>query len=228
MTAINEASEDKMANTAGDMQAFWNTAFREHQAMWGFHPSRSAAHARDLFVAQGIKDMLLPGIGYGRNAKIFTDAGIRVTGIEIAQEAIDMARAHYGEDMKIFRGSVTDMPFDAHVYEGIFCYGLVYLLNPEQRKKMIAACYNQLKPGGWMVFSVVSKKSPNYGKGRALGEDTFEVGKGGQVFFYDEAAVQREFGAYGIKEYFEIEEQVSPESGRPAFIFLQVVCRKAG
>ncbi|KKX49650.1 class I SAM-dependent methyltransferase [Sphingobacterium sp. IITKGP-BTPF85] len=35
-----------------------------------------------------------------------------VTGIEISKTAIKMARAHYGSDMLIFNGSVTDMPFD--------------------------------------------------------------------------------------------------------------------
>jgi hypothetical protein len=34
---------------------------------------------------------LIPGIGYGRNAKLFIDNGLKVTGIEIADSAISIA-----------------------------------------------------------------------------------------------------------------------------------------
>lgn len=59
--------------------------------------------------------MLIPGIGYGRNAQIFRDNGMKVTGIEISGTAIEMAKKHYGSDMTIYHGSVTDMPFDDQI-----------------------------------------------------------------------------------------------------------------
>ena len=34
-----------------------------------------------------VKDILIPGVGYGRNAKVFIDNGINVTGIEISKTA---------------------------------------------------------------------------------------------------------------------------------------------
>lgn len=210
---------DKICNSPEDMRNFWDTAFTGHQTMWGFEPAQSAIIAKDLFIEKGIKDVLIPGIGYGRNARPFIENGIKVTGIEISQKAIELARELHGAGMQIFHGSVTDMPFDAHLYEGIFCYGLVYLLNPEQRKKMIRDCFRQLQPGGWMIFSVVSKTSPNYGKGKEVAKDTFEVGKGGQVFFYDTGAVELEFGPYGLVDYFEVEEL-------PSFRFMVVRCKK--
>ncbi|SEW52763.1 class I SAM-dependent methyltransferase [Chitinophaga arvensicola] len=214
-------------NSAADMQAFWDASFNGHQTMWGFEPTQSAIIAKDLFVEKGIKDILVPGIGYGRNARVFVENGMQVTGIEISQTAIGLARKHYGHDMQIFHGSVTDMPFDNHLYEGIFCYGLVYLLNPEQRKKMIRDAYQQLQPGGWMVFSVVSRNSPNYGKGKEVGKHTFEIGKGGQLFFYDEDAVKQEFGDYGLTDFWEIDEQTNAVTNQPAFRFIVIKCKKA-
>jgi hypothetical protein len=50
--------------------------------MWGFEPSDSAIPAKDFFLEKKIKDILLPGVGYGRNAKVFLENGIKVTGIE--------------------------------------------------------------------------------------------------------------------------------------------------
>ena len=54
--------------------------------------------------------------------------------------------------MKIHHSSVTRMPFDKKVFDGIFCYGLIYLLNNEERKKLIADCFNQLESNGYIFF----------------------------------------------------------------------------
>lgn len=94
------------------MTEFWEANFNEKQEMWGFDPSHSALLVKDFFAEKGVKNILIPGIGYGRNAYIFTDGGIAVTGIEISKTAIEMARKHYGADMTIYHGSVIDMPFD--------------------------------------------------------------------------------------------------------------------
>ncbi|MDR3142764.1 MAG: class I SAM-dependent methyltransferase [Tannerellaceae bacterium] len=98
---------------------FWKESFKEKQTMWGFEPADSAIRAKDLFLREGIKDVLIPGIGYGRNAKIFIESGMRVTGIEISQTAIGLARKNK-LDIPVYHGSVTDMPFDNCLYGGIF------------------------------------------------------------------------------------------------------------
>ena len=52
------------------------------------------------------------------------------------------------------------MPFDNKLYDGIFSHALLHLLNEQEREKFIEDCYNQLKPGGYMIFTTVSKKLP--------------------------------------------------------------------
>ena len=64
---------------------FWEKNFMEKQEMWGFEPSNSVLLTKDFFLQQSVKNILIPGIGYGRNAHIFRDNGIKVTGIEISQ-----------------------------------------------------------------------------------------------------------------------------------------------
>jgi 2-polyprenyl-3-methyl-5-hydroxy-6-metoxy-1,4-benzoquinol methylase len=94
----------------------------------GFEPTDSATLTKDFFLEKNIKDILIPGIGYGRNAKVFIDNGINVTGIEISKTAIELARQN-GLNIPIFHGSVTDMPFDNKLYDGIFSFALLHLLN---------------------------------------------------------------------------------------------------
>ena len=70
------------------MTDFWEKAFKEQQEMWGLEPAICTVLAKDFFVEQHIKNVLIPGIGYGRNAAIFMKNGMTVTGIEISQTAI--------------------------------------------------------------------------------------------------------------------------------------------
>ncbi len=196
---------------------FWEAAFADKQEMWGFEPAKSAVITKDFFVEKGVKTVLVPGAGYGRNAKLFADSGMMVTGIEISQTAIDIAKKHYGDDMHIYHGSVTDMPFDDKRYDGIFCYGLIYLLDENERKKLITDCYNQLADGGYMIFTVITKEAQTYGRGTEISKDRYEMFGGVRIFFYDRASVEAEFGKADLFEVTDVEE---------SYPFYIIKCRK--
>jgi SAM-dependent methyltransferase len=194
-----------MANES-EKPEFWESAFGEKQEMWGFEPSKSAVLTKDFFIQKSVKNILIPGIGYGRNAQIFKENGIAVTGIEISKTAIEMARKHYGTDMVIHHGSVTDMPFDKSQYDGIFCYALIHLLDGSEREKLIRDCYNQLSENGYMVFTVISKDAHTYGQGKFVSKDRYEIFDGVNMFFYDKESIKSEFGKAGLFEVTEISE----------------------
>ncbi|WP_407309813.1 class I SAM-dependent methyltransferase [Desulfosporosinus sp. SB140] len=207
------------------MTEFWESSFIEKQMMWGFEPSDSAILTKDFFLEKKVKDILIPGIGYGRNAKIFLDNRINVTGIEISKTAIDLAEQN-GLDIRIYHGSVTDMPFDNKLYDGVFCYGLIHLMNSSERKKLIRDCYSQLRPNGYMIFTAVSKKAPMFGKGKQLSKDRFETMKGVKIFFYDSESIQKEFGKYGLVEFSNIDEPNKHMENKPPVNFIIVKCKK--
>jgi SAM-dependent methyltransferase len=207
------------------MTEFWESSFIENQMMWGFEPSDSAILTKDFFLEKKVKDILIPGIGYGRNAKVFIDNGIKVTGIEISKTAIELARKN-GLGIGIFHGSVTDMPFDDKLYDGIFCYALIHLLNNREREKLIKDCYSQLKPNGYMIFTTISKEAPMFGKGKQLGKDYFETMHGVKMFFYDSDSIKQEFGKYGLVDISEIVEPHKNMDSKPPFPFIMVKCQK--
>lgn len=185
---------------------FWEEAFKDKQEMWGFQPANSAVLAKDFFVKKAIKTVLIPGIGYGRNAQIFRENGMEISGIEISKTAIELAKKHYGTEMVIHHGSVTDMPFDNNQYNGIFCYGLIHLLDSNERAKLIADCYDQLVQNGYMIFTAITKKAQTYGQGKQIEKDRFEMFGGVKMFFYDKETIQEEFGKYGLLEITEVNE----------------------
>lgn len=208
------------------MTEFWESSFRDKQEMWGLEPADSAVSTSELFKKQGLNMILIPGFGYGRNARAFTDNGIQVTGIEISETAIDLAKKHFGDTIRIHHGSVNSMPFDSEVYDGIFCYALIHLLSGTERVKLINDCYNQLMPDGYMVFVAISKTDEQYGGGNEVSKDTFETRHGVTLYFYDPDSIINDFGRYGMVEAIEIQEPAKNTGNKPTRRFWQITCKK--
>lgn len=199
------------------MIEFWEEAFKDKQEMRRFEPAKSAILTRNFYVEHNVKSVLIPGIGYGRNAQIFIDSGMTVTGIEISQTAIDLAKKHFGHDLTIYHGSVTKMPFDKKNYDGIFCYALIHLLDKDERIKLINDCFHQLTENGFMVFTTITKEAATYGQGTFISKDRFEMFGGVKMFFYDSETIQEEFGKAGLFEITEVNEN---------YPFYLIKCRK--
>lgn len=207
------------------MDEYWESRFRREGAMWRFEPSDSAIQAMDLFKSNSIKKILIPGCGYGRNTKIFYDNGFEITGIEISKSAIEIAKEN-GLNCQLHNGSVISMPFDNEIYDGIFCYSLIHLLNKPERREFIQSCWNQLRIGGIMFFVIASKAMSLYGSGRFLSKDRYEISKGLKVFFYDQDSTIKEFSDFGIVEFKEVEEPIKYMVGQEPIKLIQVICKK--
>jgi SAM-dependent methyltransferase len=207
------------------MIEYWESRFRNEGAMWKFEPSDSAIYTVELFKKELINDILIPGFGYGRNAKLFIDNGFKVTGIEISRSAISLARTN-GINCTIHHGSVSLMPFDNKIYEGIFCYALIHLLNKRERKHFLTTCYNQLIRNGLMVFVVASKETSLYRHGKYLSKDRYEIAKGLRAYFYDSDSVLKEFSDFGMIDCKDIEEPVKFMEGEEPVKLKIVICKK--
>lgn len=208
------------------MSEFWESSFKDNHEMWGLDAVDSARKTLEIFSASGYNSILIPGYGYGRNAKIFTDNGMRVTGIEISKTAIELSKKNYGEDVKVYHGSVNLMPFDSEFYDGVYCYSLIHLLDDNERANLIKNCYNQLSDNGAMVFISISKSDPRFGKGVEVCKDTFDMPYGVRLFFYDLSSIALEFANYGLIEAVEISETAINAHGKFELKFWQITCRK--
>ena len=210
------------------MSSFWEEKYQSIGTLWQFKSAESTRFTRDLFLEFGIRKILIPGVGYGRNARLFVESGFDVTGIEIAETAILLAREN-GLEFPIYHGSVAQMPFDDTIYDGIYCYALIHLLNQNERRQFLTSCYNQLGAGRIMVFVMVSKGYTKlYGNGKQISKDRFLIQKGLEVFFYDSASIENEFSPFGLVEYSEIDEPVKHLENEEPMKFWMVICRKNG
>jgi len=207
------------------MDKYWEEKYKQIGLLWQLEPADSAIKARDLFAENKLRKVLIPGVGYGRNARLFVESGFDVTGIEISETAIRLGHEN-GLDFQVHHGSVNQMPFDETIYDGIFCYALIHLLNQNERQQFLKNCYNQLRKGGIMVFVTVSKAYKIYGNGKPISKDRFWIDNGLNVFFYDSESIEKEFRRFGLTEYFEMDEPVKHMNNEEPMKFFLVVCRK--
>ena len=191
--------------------------------MWGEKPTDNAYDVLELMQKRNIKNVLIPGFGYGRNAKVMYDQGVAVTGIEISKSAIERARKYFKSSVNIYHGSVANMPYDDKKYQAVYCYSLLHLLDISERQKLIHDCYAQLETGGVMVFVALSTSDTRFGVGQEIEKNTFHSPQGLNLYFYDEKMIREAFGPYNILDVKEIGEP----KANPTEIHWMVVCEKS-
>lgn len=73
-----------------DAESYWEKRFTEGE-IWGGKPSKSVTIAANIFKENGLKTILVPGCGYGRNSLYLAKRGFTVTAFDISPSAIEIA-----------------------------------------------------------------------------------------------------------------------------------------
>lgn len=88
---------------------FWESVYKGNKKMWGANPTDNAYTALEILLQHNCSSILIPGFGYGRNARVFYEKGFGVTEIEVSKTAIKIARNHFGPEVTIHHGSVSEV-----------------------------------------------------------------------------------------------------------------------
>ena len=109
---------------------------------------------KHLGVAPRARLLDLPA-GFGRHALALVRRGYRVTGIDIAPEAIESARREAGElgiEADFLVGDMRSAPPGAP-YDGAYCFGNSFgYLSHEDTKSFVRNVFHAIRPGGrWAI-----------------------------------------------------------------------------
>jgi SAM-dependent methyltransferase len=180
------------------LKAYWDKRFAQEGMIWGETPSRTAEHALEVFRAHGVKSVLVPGSGYGRNTKLFSSAGMAVTGVEISEVAHHQALEFDPASHHVL-GSVLDMPVDGP-FDAIYCFNVLHLFRKADRRLFVQECADRLIESGLAFFTVFSEKEASFGRGNEVEENTFESKPGRPVHYFTEADLRAELSAFNVIE----------------------------
>lgn len=100
------------------------------------------------------------GCGAGVDLARFARGGAEVTGVDLTDSAIQLARMNFEQQGLTGRFEVADgehLPFPDNTFDLVYAHGVVqYTANPQ---RLVGECRRVLKPGGQAVFQVYNRIS---------------------------------------------------------------------
>ena len=204
---------------------FWENRFKAEGKVWGDDPSNSANIAHDIFKKHDVRNVYIPGIGYGRNALFFKQNGYDVAGTEISSTAVNILKEQT-PDIRVKNQSAMDAFAENECFDAIYCFNVLHLFKLAERKKFINVCVNQLIQNGIGFFVVFSEKEASYGKGERVEENTFESKPGRPVHYFTEQDIKNDFTDFEILASGIINDRENHGQGPHEHVLRYIAVRK--
>jgi SAM-dependent methyltransferase len=208
------------------MNEYWDARFRAGGRIWGDAPSGTAGQALALFRDRGVRTVLVPGSGYGRNTRLFSGAGLDVTGVEISRIAFEMARG-FDPASRFYHASALDLSFLATTFDAVYGFNILHLFRRDDRLAFIGQCRARVKPGGLLFFTVFSEMEGSYGKGAEVEPGTFESKPGRPVHYFTEEDLRGHFPGLTVLETGLAEDAEDHGEEGPHTHLLRSICVRA-
>jgi len=100
------------------------------------------------------KTVLDAGSGTGLNSLALAARGARVTLLDVAQPALDIARVYYEEqgiEASMVQGSIFALPFPDGTFDVVWNTGVIEHFEPPERRLAVTEMLRVMKPGGTMI-----------------------------------------------------------------------------
>ena len=167
-------SPGRLASSVAAVRAYWNV--RIHDLEITKHPVGSAGFFADLdeyhfdklhhllrlipFEEYGGRRVLEVGCGAGTDLVRFARHRARVTGIDIADSAIALARTNFrqqGLPAELLVADGEQLPFADGTFDLVYAHGVVQYTADGRR--LVSECRRVLRPGGRAIFQVYNRLS---------------------------------------------------------------------
>jgi SAM-dependent methyltransferase len=161
-------------STIEQVRAYWNTHIHDLDVSTqppgsrGFFADLDQYHFEKLhhllrlvdFDGYRGRSVLDVGCGAGVDLARFARGGADVTGVDVAQSAVELARTNFEQQGLRGRFEVANgeaLPFADGTFDLVFAHGVVqYTADPQ---RLVDECRRVLKPGGKAVFQVYNRVS---------------------------------------------------------------------
>ncbi len=141
------------------------------------------------------------GCGAGVNLAWLAKKGVQVSGVDISEEALELAKQKLQEENiyydSLVHKSVTDLPFDDDFFMGVVESCVVQHIRDVDRSKAFSEIYRVLKPGGVFVGHMLDRDCTAF---------KVENSDGGSMVFEDSAKPKFYLTNIGYAHFFSEEE----------------------
>jgi SAM-dependent methyltransferase len=217
--ATSPVTEERMTDDRAALyrqRQHWQSVFAENPDMYGTGPSEPGRYALNLFSTEGVRDVLELGAGQGRDTLAFLAAGLRVTALDYAEDALrnlqETAKRFGAADrLSAVVHDVRDpLPLPDASFDAVFSHMLFNMaLSTLELDALTAEVLRVLRPGGLHIYTVRHAGDAHYGAGISHGDAMFENGEF-IVHFFDRPLVDRLAAGCALLDLIEFEEGSLP------------------
>lgn len=123
---------------------FWNQIYEGGNPAWGKSPAIILNKFLEYFNGVTVLDL---GCGEGRNSLFLANIGYKVTGVDISESAINIAKSKKST-ASFLCTSLIDDPWPSTVFDNIIDFGLFHFIPYEYRASYVNNIAQHLTPGG--------------------------------------------------------------------------------
>ena len=153
-----------------DNSAYWNQYYKNR--VCSEEPSPFAQYVSTL-VEPG-KRMVELGCGNGRDAVFFAGQGLRVTALDMSQEAIAQLQSRNLDSAEFLCGDFVNS--DVHQpdsYDYAYSRFTIHSINRNQEQVLLGNLFRGLRPKGTLFIEVRGVNDPLFGKGRQVERNAY-------------------------------------------------------
>lgn len=153
-----------------DNSAYWNQYYKNR--VCSEEPSPFAQYVSTL-VEPG-KRMVELGCGNGRDAAFFAGQGLRVTALDMSQEAIAQLQSRNLDSAEFLCGDFVNS--DVHQpdsYDYAYSRFTIHSINRNQEQVLLGNLFRGLRPKGKLFIEVRGVNDPLFGKGRQVERNAY-------------------------------------------------------
>lgn len=147
------------------------------------------------YVANRVLDV---GCGNGRHVVFFAEQGFKVSGIDISNEAVEIAQAwlqQKGLSADLITGNATDLPYENETFDVIVSDGVLDHVVMKDADNIISEIKRVLVPNGFFFLKLRSVQDCEYGRGTEIEHHTFLLENGYEngmpQHFYDTEEIRK-------------------------------------
>jgi tellurite methyltransferase len=155
--------------------------------------------------AAGVLRVLDLGFGVGRHTLLLARAGFAVAGIDASANGLAYTQEwaqREGFTVELTTGDMTTLPYATAEFDAILTWNVIYHGTMDVIQQTIDEITRCLKPGGYLVCSLISAQHLMAGQGEEIEPRTYVIPGSGERehphHYFNRADIERCFGDYTI------------------------------
>lgn len=133
---------------------FYSRRAEEYDSKYGYPDdvSQRLVKLADFFASEVEDSKILDaGCGTGRDTHYFSKKGFDVIGVDMAEEAIELARKRKEGSYKVM--DIRDLKFSNRSFSGVWCVAAIFFMEKKEMKNTLKEFRRVLKPKGLLHVS---------------------------------------------------------------------------